>query len=166
MMFINPLSKNRSALKHEKGLSLIEVLISFSFLIVIIASVFQLRLSSVRRIEQSGALDRIQNTIRKDIAYVRKQALKWKCQQGTACTGDATDQNNPSRYQSDHCSKDNPYEDFSVTTEVLQDESEDLKVQRKVVINGSRIDITYVGTLGDQTITTETSIVPQAMNWC
>ena len=148
------------------GFSLVEVLIAFSILIIVLASVSELRLSSLRRIEQTADRNQVQNIIRQDIAYVRKQALKWKCREGTACTGKIADQNTPPRYESDHCNTTTPYDDFSITSTVIDTGNEKIQVTRTVAIDGKKLNITYTGAFGDQSITTHTTIIPQAMNWC
>ena len=165
-MIINRTSTNQLTFKENVGFSLVEVLIAFSILIIVLASVSQLRLSSLRRMEQTAERNQVQNAIRQDMAYVRKQALKWKCREGTACTGEITDQNRPPRYESDHCSKITPYGDFSITSKVLETDNDKIEVERKVIIDGKRLKITYTGNFGDQSITTHATVIPQAMNWC
>ena len=165
-MHLNRPSINQLVFSKNVGFSLVEVLIAFSILIIVLASVFELRLSSLRRMEQTAERNQVQNAIRQDMAFVRKQALKWKCREGTACTGEIADQNTPPRYESDHCATTNPYGDFSITSKILDIDNDKIEVKRKVIIDGEKLKITYIGTYGDQSITTHTTIIPQAMNWC
>ena len=165
-MDIKRTSTTQSTLYKNLGFSLVEVLIAFSILIIVLASVFELRLSSLRRMEQTAERNQVQNAIRQDMAYVRKQALKWKCREGTACTGEITDQKKPPRYEADHCSASNPYGDFSITSTALNTDNDRIEVKREVTIDGKKLKITYIGVYGDQSITTHTTIIPQAMHWC
>ena len=165
-MHFNRPSINQLIFSKNVGFSLVEVLIAFSILIIVLASVSELRLSSLRRMEQTAERNQVQNAIRQDIAYVRKQALKWKCREGTACTGEIADQTMPPRYESDHCTKNNPYSDFSITSKDLDTDNDNIKVKRIVTIDDKKIKITYEGGFGDQSITTHATVIPQAMSWC
>ena len=151
--------------KRIAGFSLIEVLVAFSILIILIVSIFELRLNSIRRTEKSGNLNQIQDKIRADIASVRKEALLWKCIQGS-CSGLPEDQYKPARYGDSHCSKANPLDDFPIASEIFNSGDEDIKISRTVVVNNNQLDITYDGTIGKTSTSRSTSIIPQAMNWC
>ena len=51
----------RSNLEIRSGFSLIEVLVAFSVLFVVIISIAEIRLRSVRRLEQTANMNQIQN---------------------------------------------------------------------------------------------------------
>ena len=185
-MRINQTKTNKSSVNQESGFSLVEVLVAFFILIIILITVLESRLGSVRRIEQTGNLNQIQDRIRKDIAAVRKQALKWKCQPGTACTGLASDRNNPPRYvdlvppdylylvdpasPSHYCNKEDPLAEFQeIIPDIPSTDNKNISISRSMEINNEnkkQLDITYAGKSGEKTISSSTSIIPQAMNWC
>ena len=176
-MRINQTKTNKSSVNQESGFSLVEVLVAFFILIIILITVLESRLGSVRRIEQTGNLNQIQDRIRKDIAAVRKQALKWKCQPGTACTGLASDRN-PPRYvdlvdpasPSHYCNKEDPLAEFQeIIPDIPSTDNKNISISRSMEINNEnkkQLDITYEGKSGEKTISSSTSIIPQAMNWC
>jgi len=153
-------------LRRNSGFSLIEVLVAFSILVIILMTVLQSRLGSVRRIEQTGDLNQIQDMVRADLANVRKQALKWQCEQGTACSGLKEDRDNPSRYSDSHCESTNPLADFPIQSETLISDNNNIELIRTVEPNGQQLMISYAGKARDITFNTNTSIIPQAMNWC
>ncbi len=153
-------------LNKHSGFSLVEVLVAFSILVIILMIVLQSRIGSVRRIEQTGDLNQIQDKVRSDLANIRKQALKWQCVQGTACSGLSEDRDNPPLYNDSHCDSDSPLADFPVQTETLLSNNENIELIRTVEANGSRLDISYTGKARDKSFNTSTSIIPQAMNWC
>ena len=67
-------SKYSSISEPQAGFSLIEVLVSFTILLIVLASVFELRLSSIRRTAATETRNQIQDLIRIDIALVRVHA--------------------------------------------------------------------------------------------
>ena len=150
---------------HRTGFSLIEVLVAFSILIIIIIGVFEIRLSSVRRLEQTAQMNQIQNMINSDLSSIRKEALRWQCQYGV-CSGLKTDRNLPARYFTSHCTGENPLDQFPIRDGEIAENEPNISLSRKVEINGKQLDITYIGTAGEQSISTSTSIIPQAMSWC
>ena len=157
--------ERQSLAQKQSGFSLLEVLIAFSILIIAFVSAFQSRLDSTKRIEQTGDSNQIYNRIRSDIAYIRNEALVWKCRDG-ACSGLMEHQHQPARYENSHCSIDNPFDDFPIKSASLSDENNDTVITRDVVINGKQLDITYSSSKNGKTITSSISIIPQAMNWC
>ena len=159
-------SNHKKTLNQQSGFSLVEVLVAFSILVIILMTVLQSRLSSVRRIEQTGDLNQIQDRVRSDLASIRKQALKWQCVAGTACSGLSEDRDNPSRYRDSHCKSINPLADFPVQTETLISDNNKIELIRNVETNGKRLAISYSGQTRDKSFSTITSIIPQAMNWC
>lgn len=165
-MDIDPRSKYPSALNNQTGFSLVEVLVAFAILLIVIVGVFQSRLNSVRRMEQSGQMNQSQDRIRQDIAFIRKAALIWQCKSGTACSGLAEDRDNPVRYDVSHCLKAKPLADFPIQSEPLTSDEANIQISRIVEINDRQLEITYVDENRDSSITASTSIVPQAMNWC
>ena len=165
-MDIDPRSKYPSALNHQTGFSLVEVLVAFAILLIVIVGVFQSRLNSVRRMEQSGQMNQSQDRIRQDIAFIRKAALIWQCKSGTACSGLAEDRDNPVRYDVSHCLKAKPLADFPIQSETLTSDEANIQISRVVEINDRQLEITYVDKNRGSSITASTSIVPQAMNWC
>ena len=165
-MDIDPRSKYPSALNHQTGFSLVEVLVAFAILMIVIVGVFQSRLNSVRRMEQSGQMNQSQGRIRQDIAFIRKAALIWQCKSGTACSGLAEDRDNPVRYDVSHCLKAKPLADFPIQSETLTSDEANIQISRVVEINDRQLEITYVDKNRGSSITASTSIVPQAMNWC
>ena len=165
-MDIDPRSKYPSALNNQTGFSLVEVLVAFAILLIVIVGVFQSRLNSVRRMEQSGQMNQSQDRIRQDIAFIRKAALIWQCKSGTACSGLAEDRDNPVRYDVSHCLKAKPLADFPIQSEPLTSDEANIQISRVVEINDRQLEITYVDKNRGSSITASTSIVPQAMNWC
>ena len=162
----DPTSKGqRLNLKSRSGFSLIEVLAAFSVLLVVIISIAEIRLRSVRRLEQTANLNQIQNDIRRDISAIREQARRWKCDFG-ACSGLITDKNLPSRYSDSHCSDPDPLSSFPINNGNITSDNPNIKITRTVTFNNERIMLNYVGTFGEQSVETSLSIIPQAMNWC
>ena len=151
--------------KKCSGFSLIEVLVAFSILVIILVIVLESRLGSVRRIEQTGDLNQLQDIVRADLANIRKQALKWQCVQGTACSGLSEDRDNPSLYNDSPCESTSPLAEFPIQTETLVSNN-NIELIRIVETSGSRLDISYTGKARDKLFNTSTSIIPQAMNWC
>ena len=157
---------HQAVLSTQSGLSLVEVLVAFSILVIILMTVLESRLGSVRRIEQTGDLNQLQDIVRADLANIRKQALKWQCIHGTACSGLSEDQDNSSRYSDSHCESDSPLASFPIQTETLTSENSNIELIRRIEINGKRLDINYSGKSRDKSFNTSASIIPQAMNWC
>ena len=160
------ISNHQTACSTQSGFSLVEVLVAFSILVIVLTTVLESRLNSVRRIEQTGDLNKLQDIVRSDLANIRKQALKWQCVQGTACSGMKDDRDNPSRYSDSHCGLSNPIADFPVQTGVLNTDNDKLELSRTVEDDGKMLIITYTGQAGDKPFSTSASIIPQAMNWC
>jgi prepilin-type N-terminal cleavage/methylation domain-containing protein len=162
----------QSSNEPQAGFSLIEVLVSFTILLIVLASVFELRLNSIRRIEDTGTRNQIEDLIRVDIALLRKKALQWQCQQGASCTGSMQGQYQPARYVSSHCSKatSNQINQFLADEEIenktIINSDQNIEVSRTININGKQLDIAYLGNAGEQTISKSISITPQAMRWC
>mgnify|MGYP001384704246 FL=1 len=165
-MAIQAESKHRSAIQHPKGFSLVEVLVAFLILMIVIVGVFQSRLNSVRRMEQSGQMNQTQDRIRQDIASIRKAALIWQCQPGTACSGRTADRDNPVRYNVSHCQEDDPLAEFPIQSKPLSSDNPNIQISRVVAINDRQLDITYIDEKRDSYALATTSIIPQAMNWC
>ena len=172
-MSIHEVSQHPSAINNQGGFSLVEVLVAFLILMIVIVGVFQSRLNSVRRMEQSGQMNQTQDRIRQDIASIRKAALIWQCQPGTACSGRIADRDNPVRYAVTHCLEDAPLAkfltEFNIQSEPISSDNPNIQISRMVEINADndqRLDITYVDTTRDSYIHKSTSIIPQAMNWC
>ena len=157
---------HQTALNIQSGFSLIEVLVAFSILVIVLITVLESRLDSVRRIEQTGDLNQLQDIVRADLSNIRKQALKWQCVQGTACSGLKDDRDNPSRYSDSHCNSSNPIAAFPVQTGVLNTDNGKNELIRTVERDGKQLIVTYTGQAGDKPFTTSTSIMPKAMNWC
>ena len=67
---------HETAINTQSGFSLVEVLVAFSILVIILMTVLESRLDSIRRIEQTGDLNQLQDIVRADLANIRKQALK------------------------------------------------------------------------------------------
>ena len=172
-MTIHAGSKHRSALERPEGFTLVEVVVASLILMIVIVGVFQSRLNSLRRMEKSGQMNQTQDLIRQDIASIRKAALIWQCQPGTACSGRIADRDNPVRYAVTHCLEDAPLAkfltEFNIQSEPISSDNPNIQISRMVEINADndqRLDITYVDTTSDSYIHTSTSIIPQAMNWC
>ena len=152
--------------KKHSGFSLVEVLVAFSILVIILVIVLESRLGSVRRIEQTGDLNQLQDIVRSDLSNIRKQSLKWQCVQGTACSGLSEDRDNPPLYSNSHCESSSPLTQFPVQTKILLSDNDNIELIRTVEVNGSQLDISYIGKTKDKSFSTSTSIIPQAMNWC
>ena len=155
-----------SRIGNKEGFSLVEVLVAFSILAIVLATVFESRFTSTRRVEQTGDLKQIQNMVRVDLAQIREQALKWQCVQGTACTGQYENKDHEARYHNTHCTGSIPLAGFPIQTDVLSSENNNIQLTRNVELNGNQLDITYTGQARDKSFNTSTSIIPQAMNWC
>ena len=153
-------------LNKQPGFSLVEVLVAFSILVIVLMAVLESRLDSVRRIEQTGDLNQLQDIVRADLANIRKQALKWQCEPGTACSGLKVDRDNPARYSNSHCDASNPIASFPVQTDVLNTDNDKIELTRTVDDDGKQLVVTYTGKAGDKPFSTRTSIIPKAMNWC
>ena len=168
----NSFNKYQSITDSQTGFSLIEVLVSFTILLIVLASVFELRLSSIRRTEETGTRNQIQDLIRVDIALVRKKALRWQCKPGASCSGSGNDRYQPARYINSHCSKPISsqltqfLDDEDIDSKTITNSDQNIKFTRVVSANSKQIDITYFGTAGEQNISKNISIIPQAMNWC
>ena len=165
-MPIHAAAKSPAATDQQGGFSLVEVLVAFLILMIVIVGVFQSRLNSVRRMEQSGQMNQIQDRIRQDIASIRKAALIWQCQLGTACSGKAGDQDNPVRYNTSHCQKDDPLAEFPIQSKPLSSDNPLIEISRVVEINDRQLDITYIDNKRDTYKLAATTVIPQAMNWC
>jgi len=150
---------------QQSGLSLVEVLVSFSILVIILMTVLQSRIGSIRRIEQTGDLNQIQDQVRSDLSSIRKQALKWQCVAGTACSGLSEDRYNPPRYSDSLCGSNSPLTNFPIRTATLIS-GKNIELIRNVEANGKQLDISYSGQARNKSFSTSTSIIPQAMNWC
>ena len=172
-MTVHAGSKHLSALERQGGFTLVEVVVASLILMIVIVGVFQSRLNSLRRLEKSGQMNQTQDLIRQDIASIRKAALIWQCQPGTACSGRIADRDNPVRYAVTHCLEDEPLAKFlteyTIQSEPISSNNPNIQISRMVEINADndkQLDITYVDTNRDSYIHTSTSIIPQAMNWC
>ncbi len=150
----------------KTGFSLVEVLVAFSILAIVLATVFESRFASTRRVEQTGDFNQIQNMVRVDLAYIREEALKWQCELGTACSGRYEDKDHEARYRNTHCTSNIPLTEFPVQTEVLSSENNNIQLTRNVELNKKQLDITYSGQARGKAFITRTLIIPQAMNWC
>ena len=157
---------HQATVNTQSGFSLVEVLVAFSILVIILMTVLESRLDSIRRIEQTGDLNQLQDIVRADLANIRKQALRWQCVQGTACSGLKVDRDNPARYSDSHCDANNPFSDFPVQTQALEMNNDSLSLTRTVKGDGKQLIITYTGKAGEKPFSTSTSIIPQAMRWC
>ena len=152
--------------KKQSGFSLIEVLVAFSILVIILTTVLESRISSLLRIEQTGDLNQIQDRVRSDLANIRKQALKWQCVQGTACSGLSEDRDNPPLYNDSHCVSSSPLASFPIQTKTLINDNGNIELIRNVEADGQRLDISYIGKVRNKSFNSSSSIIPQAMNWC
>ncbi len=159
------ISNRKKTFNQQPGLGLVEVLVSFSILVIILMTVLQSRIGSVRRIEQTVDLNQIQDQVRSDLSSIRKQALKWQCVAGTACSGLSKDRYNPPRYSDSLCESNSPLTNFPIRTATLISDN-DIELIRNVEANGKRLDISYSGQTRDKSFSTSASIIPQAMNWC
>ena len=155
-----------SRIGNKEGFSLVEVLVAFSILAIVLATVFESRFTSTRRVEQTGDLKQIQNMVRVDLAHIREQALKWQCVQGTACTGQYENKDHEARYHNTHCTGNIPLTGFPVQTDVLSSENNNIQLTREVELNGKQLEIIYNGQARGKAFSTSASIIPQAMNWC
>jgi len=152
--------------KNQSGFSLIEVLVAFSILVIILTTVLESRIGSLLRIEQTGDLNQIQDRVRSDLANIRKQALKWQCVEGTACSGLSEDRDNPPLYNDSHCESSSPLASFPIQTETLINDNDNIELIRNVEVDGQRLDISYLGKVRNKSFKSSSSIIPQAMNWC
>ena len=132
---------------------------------IVLMVVVRSQLDSAHRAEQSAELNQIQDNIRQDLNLLRQEALRWQCEPGTACTGKATDLDTPMRYSTSHCASDEPLADFPAESSILIN-SEKIKIERRIEMNQQQLDVTHIGTSRGKTITTNSTLVPQAMYWC
>jgi len=154
-----------------KGFSLIEVLVALMILMFVLAFVTHSHLNTVQRMEHTGQNNEIQDKIRAELNALRKEALRWQCLDGTACTGLAKDRDTPMRYETGHCDQADPLSEsatssFPPSSGEIATGINNLKIDRIVVINERQLDVTYTSSVDGKSITTSTSIVPEAMNWC
>jgi prepilin-type N-terminal cleavage/methylation domain-containing protein len=156
----------------QAGFSLIEVLVSFTILLIVLASVFELRLSSIRRNAETETRNQIQDLIRIDIARVRKKALQWQCYSGSSCSGSQAAQYQPARYVNSYCSKTISSQlnhfliDEEINEKTIANNDQNINISRKINIDGKQIEITYLGSSGEQTISKNITIFPEAISWC
>ena len=134
-------------------------------LMIVLMVVLRSQLESAYRAEQSAELNQIQDNIRQDLNLLRQEAFGWQCEPGTACTGNAADLDTPMRYDTSHCSSDEPLADFPVKSSILMDNG-NIKIERQIEIINRQLEITHIGTSRGKTITNDASLVPQAMYWC
>lgn len=164
-MTLHLMSKQQRKPLTDSGFTLVEILVAFSILIIVLMSVLQSRLDSVRLSEKTGKLNQVQDGIRADLARIREQALSWKCTQGE-CLGGVNNLYEPSRYSTSHCSKANPLDDFPVKSGALDSTQDTIQIMRNVSINEKKLNINYTSTIDNKTVSSSASIIPQAMNWC
>ena len=56
--------------------------------------------------------------------------------------------------------------DEDINDKTIANDDQNINISRTININGKQIDITYLGSSGDQTISKNISIIPEAINWC
>ena len=56
--------------------------------------------------------------------------------------------------------------DEDINNKTIINSDQNIEVSRTININGKQLDIAYLGTAGEQTISKSISITPQAVRWC
>jgi type II secretory pathway pseudopilin PulG len=150
------------------GFSLPEVLIAALILMIILAAVVESQLNSLRTIEKSGQRHAVLAKINEDLNMLRSQSNRWQCVNGTACSGLAADQDIPRRFNLNHCQLNNPLEDYPIEDASLEASSGGIIIERVMSIAPShrRLDVSYTSEVGGKAISTNSTIVPEALKWC
>tara|TARA_Y100001933_G_C18887673_1_gene516902 strand:+ start:448 stop:954 length:507 start_codon:yes stop_codon:yes gene_type:complete len=160
--------KKKNRLLPDKGFSLPEVLIAAVILMIIISAVVESQIKSFRTIETSGQRHAVQAKINEDINMLRSQSNRWQCVNGTACSGLAADQDVPRRFNLTHCQNNNPLENYPIEETPVEISGGGITIERKMSRDPSnrRINVDYTSKVGGRTMTTTSSIVPEALKWC
>ena len=56
--------------------------------------------------------------------------------------------------------------DEDINDKTIANDDQNIDISRTININGKQIDITYLGSSGDQAISKNISIIPEAISWC
>jgi len=56
--------------------------------------------------------------------------------------------------------------DEDINDKTIANDDQNINIARTININGKQIDITYLGSSGEQTISKNFSILPEAISWC
>ena len=160
------ISKHRLLIRQ--GFSLAEVLISALILMIVIMAVVESQMNSFRTIEHSGQRNAIQAKISEDLNMLRNQSDRWKCIEGTSCTGLATDQDIPMRFELSHCQHANPLANYPIEDASLELGSSGLVIKRVMTINSSNrhLNVNYISELDGKIISRSSTIAPEALKWC
>ena len=150
------------------GFSLPEVLIAALILMTILAAVVQSQLDSLRTIEKSGQRHAVQAKINEDLNMLRSQSDRWQCIDGTACSGLAVDQDVPRRFKLNHCQLDNPLEKYPIEDASLEVSKGGIAIERvvKIAPSNQQFNVSYTSEIGGKSISTSSTIVPEALKWC
>ena len=152
----------------RQGFSLPEVLIAALILMIILAVVVESQLNSFQTIDKTKQRNAIQAKITEDLNALRSQSDRWQCINGTSCTGLAADQDEPMRFQLNHCQQSNPLENYPIMDALLEVGTNGLLIERTMTIGASNqhIDVNYTGEIGGKTISMNSTITPEALKWC
>ena len=152
----------------KQGFSLPEVLIAALILMIILAVVVESQLNSFQTMDKSKQRHAIQAKITEDLNALRSQADRWQCITGTSCTGLVADQDEPMRFQLNHCQQINPLENYPIADASLEVGSNGLVIERVMTIASSNrhLDVNYTSDVGGKTISIKSTIAPEALKWC
>ena len=56
--------------------------------------------------------------------------------------------------------------DEGINDKTIENNEQNINISRTININGKQIDITYLGSSGEQTISKNISLLPEAISWC
>ena len=152
----------------RQGFSLPEVLIAALILMIILAVVVESQLNSFQTIDKTRQRNAVQAKIAEDLNTLRSQSDRWKCLDGTSCTGLAADQDNPMRFDLSECQKDNPLETYPIEDASLEVGTNGLLIQREMAIASTNrhVDVYYTGEVGGKVINISSTIAPEFLKWC
>ena len=152
----------------RQGFSLPEVLIAALILMIILAVVVESQLNSFQTIDKTRQRNAVQAKIAEDLHALKSQSDRWKCLDGTSCTGLAADQDNPMRFDLSECQKDNPLETYPIEDASLEVGTNGLLIQREMAIASTNrhVDVSYTGEVGGKVINISSTIAPEFLKWC
>ena len=172
--------QNSGLLKHQihvnrvlgsvrrQGFSLPEVMIAALILMIVLAAVVESQMNSFQTINVTKQRNAVQARIAKDLNALRSQSDRWKCIEGTSCSGLAADQDNPMRFDLSECQQDNPLETYPIEDASLEVGINGLWIEREMTLASTNrhIDVNYTSEVGGKIINVSSTISPEFLKWC